>query len=265
MKPILTLTALALLLHCCALSAAPTDSAPGNTRQVASIEYRVVGKQPRSRKYFVQGLEIRNGSLYQGTGMRGQSGIQVFDLESGQMQQSRRLSRKLFGEGITVLGDQVVQLTWRSRRAFVYDRADLSLQSEFRIPGEGWGLTNDGEQLIYSDGSAHLHFIDPSSWRIERSLQVTRNGIPLQYLNELEWTPDYLLANVWREDAIYMIDLDNGEVIGEIDLRGLLPAAQRKPTTDVLNGIAIDPSSGLLWVTGKYWPAIYQIELGSPP
>ncbi|MEP5765431.1 MAG: glutaminyl-peptide cyclotransferase [Halieaceae bacterium] len=231
---------------------------------VEQFTYRLIGKIPQSRQDFVQGLEIRDGKLYKSTGQYGKSRLQVFDLASGKLMQVRRLPRKLFGEGITVLGEQVIQLSWRSGRAMVYQREDLSLQTEFSIPGEGWGLTNDGKRLIYSDGSALLHFVSPGDWRQIDSLQVQYEGSPVPYLNELEWTEDFLLANVWGKDLIYMIDLGSGAVIGELDLAGLLPRSERRADTGVLNGIARDPDTGKLWVTGKNWPWIYQIELGHP-
>jgi len=223
--------------------------------------YRVTGKLPHSREDFTQGLEIRDGRLYQGTGRYGHSALQVFDLENGEQLTSKALPPDLFGEGVTVLGNRIVQLTWRSGRALLYDAESLERIGEFKLPGEGWGLTNNGEQLIYSDGSQYLHFIDPESWKVTRSVEVRLKGRPLRYLNELEWTPDYLLANVWGRDWLVMIDPDSGEVLGRAKLRGLLPREERRRSTDVLNGIARDPATGALWVTGKNWPWLYQIEL----
>ncbi len=223
--------------------------------------YRVLQQLPHDREDFTQGLEIRDGKLYQGTGLRGRSKLQVFDLSSGALLRQQRLAKQHFGEGITLLEDKLVQLTWRERRAFVYRRNSLERIGDFALPGEGWGLTNDGRQLIYSDGTNRLRFIDPASWEVTGGVSVTVQGRGIDYLNELEWTPDYLLANVWQSDCIMMIDLASGAVIGQILLHGLLPPAERQRTTSVLNGIARNPADGALWVTGKNWPWLYQIEL----
>jgi glutamine cyclotransferase len=221
----------------------------------------VVRQLPHGRQDFTQGLEIQDGKLYQGTGGYGSSELQVFDLADGKLLQRQALPRQLFGEGITLLQDKLVQLTWRAGIARVYQRPELQLVQEFPLPGQGWGLTNDGRHLIYSDGSAQLHFLAANSWQHQRSITVRYQGQPVRYLNELEWTPDYILANVWQSDWILMINAVSGNVVGRIDLRGLLSADQRRPGTDVLNGIARDPDTGALWVTGKNWPWLYQIEL----
>ncbi|MEM0953351.1 MAG: glutaminyl-peptide cyclotransferase [Pseudomonadota bacterium] len=230
---------------------------------VEAINFTVLSKLPHSRSDFVQGLEIRENLLYQGTGIRGQSAVQVFALEDGRLLQEIKLPSAFFGEGITVFGDQIVQLTWKRGKAFVYRRSDLKPVKVFAIPGEGWGLTNDGQRLIYSDGSHRLRFIKPDSWTIEEGLAVMRNGQPQTNLNELEWTPQGLLANVWQTDTIVRIDMNSGEVTGEIDLTGLLPPKDQRITTDVLNGIAYNPTDDTLWVTGKNWPWLYQLRLQS--
>ena len=228
---------------------------------VEDIAWELLGKLPHSRSDFVQGLEIRDGKLFQGTGVRRRSRLQVFDLESGELIMQQALPDQYFGEGITVLGSRVVQLTWRAGKGLVFRRADLSLMQEFSLPGEGWGLTNDGRRLIYSDGSHVLRFIKPGTWELDGSLEVTLDGKPISLLNELEWTPGGLFANVWRRDVILRINPDTGEVTGEIDLAGLLPAWERRRSTDVLNGIAHNPADGTFWVTGKNWPWLYQIRL----
>jgi glutamine cyclotransferase len=234
-------------------------SAPATA--VEAIEYLVIGKRAHSRADFVQGLEIRDGLLYQGTGLVGRSRVQVFDLTDGTLLREQPLPPPYFGEGITVLGDQVIQLTWLRRKAFVYRRDSLVREGVFSLPGQGWGLTNDGERLIYSDGSHLLRFISPADWRVTGSLAVVRAGQPVKYLNELEWTSRGLFANVWKQDVVLRIDPASGEVTGEIDLTGLLPGQDRRPDTDVLNGIAWDADDNTLWVTGKNWPWLYQLRL----
>lgn len=228
---------------------------------VEPLDFRVVARIPHSRSDFTQGLEIRDRVLFQGTGRYGDSRLQAFDLDSGVLLREHSLPGHIFGEGITVLDDRVIQLSWRSRRAFVYRVEDFETIEEFRLPGEGWGLANDGENLVYSDGSDTLRFISPVDWGVIRELRVRRNGKPVRYLNELEWTPRGILANVFRRDVIVRIDPGSGEVTGELDLSGLLPRSERRPGTNVLNGIARDPSDGSLLVTGKNWPWIYRIEL----
>jgi glutamine cyclotransferase len=223
--------------------------------------YRVIEKLPHDRGDFVQGLEIRNGYLYQGTGRYGHSTLKVFRFPEGNLVKELALPERYFGEGITVLDELLVQLTWRSRKALVYRRSDLGPLREFALQGEGWGLTNNGRELIMSDGSAELAFLSPEDGRVLRKVTVRYQGVPVRYLNELEWGPDYLLANVWGSNWIMMINPDSGQVVGRINLRGLLPVAERSRDTDVLNGIAIDPDSGDLWVTGKNWPWLYRIEL----
>jgi glutamine cyclotransferase len=228
---------------------------------VETLSWELLGKLPHSRSAFVQGLEIRNGKLFQGTGIRGRSGLQVFDLQTGELLRERRLPRQYFGEGITVLGSRVIQLTWQAGEALIFRRADLQPMGSFPLPGQGWGLTNDGRRLIYSDGSHILRFISPGDWKIVGELPVLRDGRPVKHLNELEWTGAGLFANVWLRDIILRIDPATGAVTGELNLKGLLPRADRRPGTDVLNGIAYNPADDTFWVTGKNWPWLYQIRL----
>ena len=229
--------------------------------EVALYDYRLIKRIPHSRADFTQGLEIKDGNLYQGTGLNGHSKLQVFELASGKLLRQRPLASAYFGEGITLLGDQIIQLTWHKRRAFIYDQSTFKRIGDFALPGQGWGLTNDGNRLIYSDGTNRLRFIDPGNWQVTGSVAVTAYGCAIHYLNELEWTPDYLLANVWQSDSILMIDLATGRVTGQILLQGLHPASERQEPANLLNGIARNPADASLWVTGKRWPWVYQIEL----
>jgi glutamine cyclotransferase len=222
--------------------------------------YRVLEKRPQPRENFVQGLEIVDGRLLVGTGLYGASRLLRYDFASMRLLDERRLPGGVFGEGITQFGDRIYQLTWRARAGIVYRASDLVPLRSFALPGEGWGLTHDDRHLIYSDGSDTLHFLDPVSLRRRRSVTVSLRGSPLPFLNELEWIDGRIWANVWRTDRIVIIDPETGRVDGEIDLTGLLPAAERRPGTDVLNGIAHDPVDGAVWVTGKRWPWLYRIE-----
>jgi glutamine cyclotransferase len=195
------------------------------------------------------------------SGNYGKSRLMRFNLEDGSLDAEHRLDPRLFAEGVTVLGDRVYQLTWRAGLMLIYDREELKVVERWRIPGQGWGLTNNGRELIYSDGSASIHFVAPEARKITRSIEVREAGAPVERLNELEWIDGRIWANVWQTDRIVIIDPDSGEVEGTIDLAGLLPASERRADTDVLNGIARDPADGSVWVTGKRWPAMYRIEI----
>jgi glutamine cyclotransferase len=210
----------------------------------------------------VQGLQIIDGYLYIGTGLNGQSKLLRYNFADGQLQTARQLNPRAFGEGITVMGDRVYQLTWKNRALLVYNKADLSPREVFTIPWEGWGLTHDGAQLIYSDGTNRLHFMDPDNGHISHSITVTENGKPLDgRLNELEWINGKVWANIIFSDRIVVIDPAGGQITASIDLTGLWPMARAKDRQNVLNGIAQNPADGSIWVTGKRWPWMFQIEL----
>ncbi|MEQ9462390.1 MAG: glutaminyl-peptide cyclotransferase [Haliea sp.] len=228
---------------------------------VEQFSYRVLDKKPQPDNSFVQGLQIVDGELYVSTGLYGQSRLLRYRFADGELLDQRRLHPRLFAEGITVFGGRVYQLTWRARRMLVYKRQGLSPAAVFALPGEGWGLTDNGRELVYSDGTEHLHFLDPDSGHHLRSLKVTEQGERVVRLNELEWIDGKIWANIWMTDRIVVIDPTSGEVTASIDLRGLLPLAERPPNADVLNGIARNPADGGLWVTGKNWPWLYRIEL----
>ncbi len=244
------------------LLAAAVVAVDANSQDIQQLDYEVIGQRAHSRSDFTQGLEIRDGVLYQGTGIVGRSRLQAFDLASGELLRERVLPAPFFGEGITVLGDLIIQLTWQSRRAFVYRLDDFQPLGAFAIATEGWGLTNDGERLIYSDGSDVLRVL-PTDGEIvvEREIHVRRGSTALRNLNELEWTPDGIWANVWQRDVLVRIDPASGQVTAELNLKGLLPRAEYRPGTNVLNGIAYDAADNTLWVTGKNWPWLYQLKL----
>ena len=228
---------------------------------VEQFDIEVLERRPQPRDHFVQGLEIVDGKLYVSTGMYGESRLMRYDFASGRRLDTRHLNRTLFAEGVTVLQDTVYQLTWRNRLMLTYERATLEHRGGWPMPGEGWGLTNDGEQLIYSDGSDKLHFISPKDGRRQKSITVRENGAPLRALNELEWIDGSIWANVWGTERIVIIDPASGDVTASVDLEGLLPAAEYRPGTDVLNGIAHDRDGDETWVTGKRWPWLYRIRL----
>lgn len=238
---------------------------PGVALSVQQYGYRVTDQKPTSTDNYVQGLEIVDNYLYVSTGMYGQSRMMRYHFADLSLETSRRLDQRIFAEGLTVLHDKVFQLTWRNRLMLVYSKDSLQLEGGIKIPGEGWGLTNNGEQLVYTDGSDKLHFMSPESGQITRSVSVREAGQAVYKLNELEWIDGRIWANVWHTDRIVIIDPDNGEVQASIDLQGLLPVAERGGSEDVLNGIARNPADGTIWVTGKRWPWLYQIELVPGP
>jgi glutaminyl-peptide cyclotransferase len=220
----------------------------------------VVARYPHDSNAFTQGLIFKNGYLYESTGRRGRSSLRKVELSTGRVAELLPVSPEYFAEGLTEFDGRLIQLTWERGVAFVYGLSDLSLQSEFRYSGEGWGLTHNGEHLIMSDGTATLKFLDPNDFSVVRSLTVRSDGRPVTYLNELEFIDGAVWANIWYDERIARIDPANGEVLGWIDLSALYPAAQRNADA-VVNGIAYDQASDRIFVTGKLWPAIFEIRL----
>ena len=261
--------AASLLCGCGNTPARSQKASKNNPAAPASAEprqytYRVKAVYPHSSKAYTQGLLWHDGRLWEGTGQNGQSVVQTLDLASGSADVLARLPRSEFGEGIAILGDELFQLTWQSNTAHVYRiTADGRLEKsrEHRYPGEGWGITSDGEKLYMSDGSSNLYRVDPATFRREGRVTVTFRGEPVPYLNELEWIDGRIWANVYVTDQIVIIDPATGRVEGVVDLTGLLPDEDRTPTTDVLNGIAWDPVAKRLFVTGKNWSKLFEIEI----
>lgn len=233
-------------------------------------DYVVRTTFPHDPAAFTQGLVYHEGEFYEGTGLYGQSSLRRVALESGDVLQQHDLAEELFGEGIAVLGDKIYQLTWQNGIAFVYDRTSFELLQQFTYPTEGWGLTHDGQQLIMSDGTAVIYFRDPIDFQETRRITVTLEGEPLPQLNELEYVDGKILANVWQTDFVVRIDPTTGVVDGVYDFRGLLAQAPPAATVpdappDVLNGIAYDAASGRLFITGKRWPALFEVTLTPRP
>lgn len=224
--------------------------------------YRVINSYPHDPGAFTQGLFFHDGFLYEGTGLHGRSSIRKVELETGRIVQAVELPEEFFGEGITVWGDRLIAITWQEQTAFVLDLKTFKLWRKFSYTGEGWGLTQNGRELIMSDGSAELRFLDPQNFRELRRLRVTAGGKPVAQLNELEWVDGEIYANVWQSDRIARIDPKTGHVKAWINLAGLLP--QRNGSDDVLNGIAYDAKRKRLFVTGKLWPRLFEIALQAP-
>jgi len=222
--------------------------------------YEVVRVYPHDPKAFTQGLQYLDGVFYEGTGQVGQSSIRRVEVETGKVLQKRDVPPPHFGEGITVWKNELIELTWQTNVAFVYDRQTFEPRRTFKYPGEGWGLTQDATSLYMSDGSDELRVLDPATFAERRRIKVTLAGAPLKNLNELEWVKGEIYANVWQTDYIARIAPASGQVSGYVDLRGLLPASERAGT-DVLNGIAYDAAHDRLFITGKWWPKLFEIKL----
>lgn len=223
--------------------------------------YRVVNTYPHEITAFTQGLIYRDGHLWEGTGKNGLSRLARIDLESGELLQNVPLASRYFGEGIEMIGDRVYQLTWRAHMVFVYDRESLEQLETHYNAREGWGLAWDGEHLILSDGSASLQFIDPEGFVPVREIEVTVGGQPLNLLNELEFIDGEIWANVWQTDFIVRIDPETGAVNSIVDLTGLSAQTELGSSEAVLNGIAWDSENRRLFVTGKHWSNLFEIEL----
>ena len=229
--------------------------------QTPVYTYRVVHVYPHDPSAFTQGLEYHDGFLYEGTGLRGQSTLRKVRLENGQVVQKVDLPPDVFGEGITVVDGRILELTWQAHLGFVRDRATFRVDHTFNYPGEGWGLANDGAHIFMSDGTAQIRVWDKATLAEKDRITVRDNGRAVQYLNELECVRGEIYANVWQTDRIARIAPSDGRVIAWIDLTGLLPAADREEHVDVLNGIAYDAARGRLFVTGKLWPKLFEIEI----
>lgn len=232
---------------------------------IPTYDYEILAVYPHDPTAFTQGLVYDNGQLLEGTGRRGQSTLRRVDLATGRVRQQIPLAPDLFGEGITLFQEQIYQLTWQEHTGFVYDAASFALQRQFSYPTEGWGLTHDGRQLIMSDGSSTLYFLDPAGLTITGQVTVFDDQGPVNQLNELEYVQGEVWANVWHTDTIVRIDPATGRVVGRIDLTGLLRDVPANQPVDVLNGIAYDPAGDRLFVTGKLWPHLYEIRLHPRP
>lgn len=222
-------------------------------------QYEVLSSYPHDPTAFLQGWLWHDGGFYESTGLNGESTLRRVAFPSGDVVQKIDVPREYFAEGLAMVGDRLIQLTWRSKKAFVYDRESFGLVGELPYETEGWGLTYDGTALVMSDGSANLFFLDPETFQVTRTLPVTLDGRPLQRLNELEWVKGEVWANVWQTDMVVRIDPASGQVVGVLDMTGLLP--NRRDSDDVLNGIAYDAETDRLFVSGKRWPLLFEIRV----
>jgi glutamine cyclotransferase len=223
--------------------------------------YQILNTYPHDQSAFTEGLVFEDGVIYEGTGLYKYSNLRRVELETGKILQIRELSNQYFGEGITIYGNKIIQLTWKSHLGFVYDKYNFKLLQEFNYPTEGWGITYDGDFLIMSDGTSTLHFLDPETFEEMSQIEVYENDIPVTKINELEYVQGEIFANIWLTERIARINPLTGQVTGWIDLKGILSPEDYSEKVDVLNGIAYDAKSNRLWVTGKFWPKLFEIEL----
>ncbi len=241
------------------LNLAPIDASGTTLHNV-----RVVNVYPHDPAAFTQGLAFHKGYLYEGTGISGQSSIRKVELKTGRVLKHQSLAAEHFGEGIAICRNKLIQLTWQSHTAFVYDLQSFRLVQTFSYPTEGWGITCDGNHLIMSDGTAVLRFLNSRTYKMVRQIEVLDRGKSLPNINELEYVKGEIYANVWGTDYIVRISPRTGRVLGWVDLRDLYRYVGAGRNIDVLNGIAYDAKGDRLFVTGKYWPNLFEIRLEAP-
>jgi glutamine cyclotransferase len=248
-----------LVWFLCAVTASTIAEPPIS---VPTNGYQVLHVYPHDPKAFTQGLIYVDGHLYESTGYNGRSSLRMVDLSTGHVLQEYDLPAEFFGEGLTDWGSNLIQLTWKSGKGFVYDRFSFSLLRTFQYEGEGWGLTHDEAQLIMSDGTSYLRFLDPKSFREMRRIRVTDEaGHAIENLNELEFVHGEIYANIWQTDKIARISPRTGKVLGWIDLSGIIDKHELQGAGAVLNGIAYDSAGDRLFVTGKLWPKLFEIKV----
>ncbi len=248
MKHILTILAMSFLILSC-----------GNAK-VKEYKLDVVAEYPHDTGSYTQGLFFQDGQMYESTGQYGLSSFMKVDLETGAALERMDFNDEYFVEGSVMFEGNLYILTWTNRKAFVYDAETLEYKAAWKYPREGWGITHDGRNLIASDGSANLYFMD-GNFAQQKKLKVTLEDRPVRFLNELEYIDGKIWANVYTTDSIVIINPKTGKVEGLVDCTGLLPRALHEPSTDVLNGIAYDEKTGKIYLTGKNWPRLYEVRL----
>lgn len=245
-----------LLLTLCAIRIAATSC----SAQVKEYKLKVINSYPHSIDAYTQGLFFNGGQLFESTGQFGSSSFRMVEMKTGKAQRKLDFGKKYFVEGSVMLDGSLYILTWTNKVAFVYDAKTLKYEKTYSYPREGWGLTTDGTSLIASDGSSKIYFLN-KEFQQQKSISVTLNGRPVKYINELEWIDGKIWANVYLTDMIIIINPKTGKVEATIDCTNLLPKQLRKPDTDVLNGIAYNPETKKIYLTGKNWPRLYEVEI----
>lgn len=241
-----------------------TVTATNTVPPPAIINYNIVNTYPHDTSSYTQGLTWQNNTLYEGTGLEGQSRLMKIDIKNGKPNQSISLDPSIFGEGITILNNKIYQLTYQNHKVYVYDAKTFKKLKELSWEHEGWGLTNNGTDLIVSTGDSNLYFVDPETFKVRKIVGITDNNGPVGNLNELEYVDGVIYANIYLSDYIIKIDPANGHILGKIDLSGLLAKAGKHVDTDegyVLNGIAYDSTKKSMYITGKKWPLIFEMKI----
>lgn len=257
----ITLVAVSSLVTSCNSGATTPPPTPPVSKKAPQYGYEVVHVYPHDPEAFTQGLIFREGKILESTGQEGRSTLRSVDLDSGQVIKKVDVAPQYFAEGVTLLDGKLYQLTWQHQLGFIYDYLTFNKIGQFTYEGEGWGLTNDGSYLILSDGSSRLRFIDPSSFRVVRTITVTDDGKSIRDLNELEYINGEIYANIWHDQRIATINPQTGAVTAWIDLSGILRKTEAPNEEAVLNGIAVDETTGRLFVTGKLWPKLFEIKI----
>lgn len=234
--------------------------ASAESTNLTKYTYKVINTYPHDKEAFTQGLYYEDGIIYEGTGRYGQSDMRKYYLDSNEILNKYELSIRYFGEGITLLNEKIYQSTWKARTIFIYDK-NINIIKRTSFPFECWGLSDNDENLIMSDGSNIIRFLDPDTFNVLNEIKVTMNGKAVENINELEFINDKIYANIWQDDTIIIINPDNGVVEGLINLKGIINPNDYKYELNVLNGIAYDKKNDRLFVTGKLWPKIFEIEL----
>lgn len=249
---------LVVLLNVFLLSGCPDSK---NTETPVDYTYKVVKTYPHEPNAFTQGLVFENGFLYEGTGLNNYSSLRKVDLETGKILKYYSVPAQFFAEGITIYNNKIIQLTYKSNVGFVYSKDSFEMLQKFDYPTEGWGVTFDGKRLIMSDGSSKLYYLNPETLKRIDSINVQDSGVPVSGLNELEYIKGRIYANIWPTERIVIISPDSGKVVGRIYMNGLSSLQQPRQPIDVLNGIAYDADKDRLFVTGKFWPTLFEIKL----
>ena len=229
--------------------------------RVDKYSYDIINVYPHDPAAFTQGLLYHDGVLYESTGLNGQSSLRKVEIQTGRVLSRIDVPAQYFAEGLAMFGGQLFQLTWQTQIGFVYDPGSLQMVKSFNYIGEGWGLTNDGQSLIMSNGTNLISYLDPRTFEVRRVLAVNDESRPIANINELEYVKGQIFANIWQTERIARIDPQSGRLTGWIYLNGLLPAEDKIRPVDVLNGIAYDEANDRLFVTGKLWPKLFEIKL----
>jgi glutaminyl-peptide cyclotransferase len=255
-------TALAFLLAGCQRSGTGAPPPPPTTAAATPVySYHVTQVYPHDTRAFTEGLVFVDGSLYESVGMNGESGLRKVNLVTGQIEQRLDLAPEYFGEGLAALNGKLYQLTWKNQKGFVYDLKTFKLEREFQYTGEGWGLATDGKLLIMSDGTDQIRFLDPETFTVRKTIHVTDQGAPVADLNELEWVKGEIFANVWKKNVVARVDPVTGAVRSWVNFAHILPASDANLRIDVFNGIAYDAQGDRLFVTGKYYPKLFEVKI----